>query len=139
MAELGAGLALNSTQSARQSLSIGSTTCTSSGETSGVQSFHSLCTCGCSSGYTAAVGVMDVMNLLCHPSTSKQLWLVAVQGVAWRKGAPLTHMPGKSSFSICISTAEPKAAGMTSAENGPSGLSNFWVLSICTTVISSWF
>lgn len=56
---------------------------------------------------------MNVMNELCHPNTSRQLWLVAAQGAARRKGAPepLTRVPGESSFSICTSAAEPKAAG----------------------------
>lgn len=34
------------------------------------------------SGYPAAAGFKNAMNQQCHPSTSKQPWLVPAQGVA---------------------------------------------------------
>lgn len=52
---------------------------------------------------------------------------------------PLTPVPAKSSFSICSSTAEPKAAGCDLCREWARRSQMFWALSICTRVSSAWF
>lgn len=50
---------------------------------------------------------MHVLNQLCHPNANKQSWLM---GAAWRKGAPVTHVPKNVQF---VGSADSKNAKET--------------------------